>query len=252
MSVALRSAQRLVQLNTHASTIAFVALLWIGGTSGAHAQVETPANNDSPALLLPGATSALKTMPAEERNRAELLESYQFLREQLRSAQVAIANNRVDAQETIRQQTADLTTKLEAMRATVAAVNKRQQEDAFRFEYERIHRQEASQRSDRSLLWFAGIAGTALLLTLAIMARLQSRAMNRIAEAVTAHPRLLAQNGGGWLPSGAHSLSEKAVAESNQRLTSAMERIERRIGHLEHTANPPVPTRERRVFPADP
>ncbi len=125
------------------------------------------------------------------------------------------------------------------MKHRLTEMNERQREDTFRLEYRSQQQQEETRRSQRSLFWIAGVVGGALLLTLVVMARLQSQAIHRIAHAVHVSPDALEQTRlGAWSGQSPTSIDvgETSVEAANQRLAAAVEKIERRIGSLEQTA----------------
>lgn len=201
---------------------------------------QKPTSADSSATTRSTSPTATQALSPDERTRIELLESYQFLREQLRAAQVAIASNRIEAQEVARRQSEDLNARLDALRASLSVVNQRQQEAAARAEYDRYHQEQAANRSYWTLLWISGIAGAAILLTLLVMTRMQWRAMNRIADTIGLQPQLLAHS--------SHYLQDSrqlpqqgdtTVIQANNRLATAVDRIERRVSELESAARSP-------------
>lgn len=217
-----------------------LALAWTWGIPVSFAQ-KLPSG-DSPVASRSIPHTPEQVLSPDERTRIELLESYQFLREQLRAAQVAIASNRIEAQEVARRQSEELNARLDALRASLTVVNQRQQEAAARAEYDRYHQEQAESRSYRTLLWIAGTAGAAVLLTLLVMTRAQWRAMTRIADALDPQPQLLVHSGRFLQESGhASLLSDTAVAQANNRLASAVERIERRVSELEGAARSQAP-----------
>ncbi|MBL9205867.1 MAG: hypothetical protein JNN01_12315 [Opitutaceae bacterium] len=186
---------------------------------------------------MPATASPYKSAAREELTHAELLEAYYAVRDQLRATQAALLSQRAEADERSRAQTQVLNERLESLKASLAAVNKRQQEDASRAEYELFRQQEQAQRSTQLALWIAASVGLAVLLATFLTAHYQRRAMNRIAEAVTQHPQLLAQANAGLLPFDASLKSDRTVNLSNQRLATTLERIEQRIQDLEHTTH---------------
>lgn len=220
-----------------------VALTLILSSTSSFCLAQSPPNGVTPRPTPPAAASASPGLSSDERTRIELLESYQFLREQLRAAQVAIASNRIEAQEVARRQNEDLTARLDALKASLILVNQRQQETATRADYDRFQQEQTTNRSHRTLLWIAGIAGGSVLLTLLMMSRFQWRAMNRIADAVGAQSQLHLTSGQ-YITDAHRALPfDPAVAQANQRLMSAVERIERRVSSLEGTAQPHAPSR---------
>lgn len=212
------------------------------GVAAAQLAPGTPSTAAQPPPVGAGpATSAAqlaaKSALREELTPAELLEAYYSVRDQLRATQAALLSQRAEADERSRAQTQALNDRLEALKASLAAVNKRQAEDASRAEYELFRQQEAAQRSTQIALWIAAAVGFSVLLATFLTAHYQRRAMNRIADAVSKHPQLLAQAQAGWLPLEAGARSDHTVNLSNQRLASTLERIEQRIQDLEHTTH---------------
>ena len=70
-------------------------------------------------------TSPAKSASPEELNQAELLKSYLQLREQLHATQLAIANNRLEAEATARAQASTIAEKLEAITSAMEAERER-------------------------------------------------------------------------------------------------------------------------------
>jgi len=237
--------------SSYSTVIRKGALLLLGMTLGATGLAQ-PSNSTLPPSASPlptpertssnAAISGTRARPVdsnEERLRSELLDSYQFLREQLYTTQAAIAAQRLDAQEAARRQASEITAQLEAMKHRLTEMNERQREDTFRLEYKSQQQQEETRRSQHSFFWIAGVIGGALLLALVVMVRLQSQAIHRIAHAVHLSPPAWTQSRlGAWSASSPAPLDvgDTSVAAANQRLAAAVEKIERRIGSLEQTA----------------
>jgi len=180
----------------------------------------------------------------------QLLEAYHGIRHQLRATQSALISQRAEADERAQAQSRALNEKLELLRVSLAAVNKRQQDDASRAEYELFLQQEELHRSSRLALWIASSIGLAVLLGSLVSAHFQRRAMNRIADAVTLRPALFQEPPPGWLALDLNTRADQAVKTTNQRLATALERIEQRIQELEHTGSS-IPLSERRPVPGD-
>lgn len=192
------------------------------------------------------AIPAAKSPSPEELSQAELLKSYLQLREQLQATQLAIATSRIEAEVTARAQSAALAERLEAIKTALDVERERrrtesEQAQALRVETER--KQAEQQRSNRVILWFALGIGSIALLAIVAGPLLQWRAINHLAKVVATRPQLMAppqaalltaESGGG--------LSDQTVAVSNQRMQGMIERMERRIFELEHTAGASSPS----------
>jgi hypothetical protein len=185
-------------------------------------------------------TATIKPATPEELSPAELLESYRHVREQLHAAQLAIVNNRLEAEASARSQAAVLTEKLEVIEQTLAAERKRQQAELDRFDYERERQRLEAQRVNRLVVWIAAAFGLLGLAAMVFTALFQWRTINRMAEVMDL-PQLPAPSGQGWLTGGPDTVPDQKVALSNQRLLSTIGRMEQRIVELEHMSANPFP-----------
>lgn len=183
---------------------------------------------------------AAKVATPEELSQAELLKSYLQVRDQLHATQLAVVNNRVEAETSARVQAAAISEKLEAIKSAMAAERERHQIETQRLNAERERQQLESQRSIRTVLWVAGTFGCLGLLAMLLMPLFQWRAINRMAEA-TAGRLQLAGGTPALLVADAPHPSDQAVTSASQRLMSVMERMEARIVELETTASTPLP-----------
>ncbi|MEO5960376.1 MAG: tetratricopeptide repeat protein [Opitutaceae bacterium] len=201
-----------------------------------------------------GEVSAAKPAGIEEPTYSDLLKSYVQVRDQLHAAQLAIVNNRIESEAAARAQSAAIAEKLEAIksamqteRAAMQIERDRQQVDAQRererqqadAQRERQRQEEEAQRSRRATLWLAGTGSVGLLAMLAT-ALFQWRAINRMTDVTGLRPQLAAPAHAGLLAGENAFASDQNVAVSNQRLLSVIDRMERRIFELEHTASPPL------------
>lgn len=207
----------------------------------------------------------LKPAAPEELSQAELLKSYLQLREQLHATQLAIANNRVEAEATARAQAAAIAEKLEALRTTMDAERERYRAETDRLNAERERqrleneranaerdRQQAElERSNRTILWIAAGFGSLGLLAIIAMPLFQWRALNRMTQLQTLARRLPGTAAAGMLGE-AEPAADKTVALSNQRLLSVIDRMEQRIFELEHTTAHPLPAVSAHPFSPDP
>jgi tetratricopeptide (TPR) repeat protein len=189
------------------------------------------------------ATAAVKPAAPEELGQAELLKAYLQVRDQLQATQLAIATNRIEAEVTARAQAAALSEKLEAIKSSLEAERERHRVEADRVQAERIEserQQQELQRSNRMVLWVAAVFGGLAFLAIVIGPLLQWRAINRLAETAAARPQLPAPPPTPLLTD--NGLTDQAVSVSGQRMQSMIERMERRIYELEHTAGRPAPS----------
>ena len=194
------------------------------GETKAQATVETP-----PAKL----TSA------DELSQAELLKSYLHVREQLHNAELAIANNRLEAEATARAQAAAIAEKLDTIKSVIATEREHQQIEAQRVAAEQERQRLAAQDTNRIVLWVAISFGGVGLITMVATTLLQWRGIKRMALVTAQHQLLPVPAQSGWLAASHSGPSNETVALSNQRLISVIDRMERRILELEHTAGPP-------------
>ena len=195
-----------------------VALLFlVAGRGDARAQV-----SNAIALPLPEHISEAEQLKAQNLR----------LQAQLREAELAIERNRAEAQEAARAQAAAITEKLNTIQVAIDAERKRAQEELSR-------QREDLQRSNRTLLWVAATFGCVGLLAMLGTAIFQWRATNRLAEVAPVRGQLSAPPSQALLTAG-DELPGKAVELSNQRLMSVIDRLERRVFELEHTAAKPL------------
>jgi tetratricopeptide (TPR) repeat protein len=169
---------------------------------------------------------------------SELLKSYLQVREQLHNAQLAIVNNRVESESKARAQATAVAEKLEAIKTAIEAEREGHRMEAQRANAERERQRLEMENANRTVLWIAGAVGVAGLLALLVTPLIQWRTMNRITEIAAMRPQLPAPAGPGLLPAEAGAQLEQTVNGSNQRLLSVIDRMERRIFELEHTAGP--------------
>jgi tetratricopeptide (TPR) repeat protein len=168
------------------------------------------------------------------------MRSYLQVRDQLHATQLAIANSRAETEATARAQATAIAEKLEAIKSAMEAERQRQQVEMLRTNAERERQQMEAQRSNRTVLWVAVGFGAIGLLAMLFMPLVQLRTINRIAEVATQRPATPAP--AGLLQNDMDTLPGPTVDRSNQRLMSVIERMEKRIFELEHTAVHPLTT----------
>lgn len=199
------------------------ALFLVAGRGDVRAQV-----SNAVALPLP-----------EPLTEAEQLKAQNIrLQAQLREAELAIERNRAEAQEAARAQAAAITEKLNTIQLAIDAERRRQQEELSR-------QRDDLQKSNTTLLYVAATFGCVGLLAMLGTAIFQWRSTSRLAEIAPLRAQLPAPSAQTLLPAGAgDGLPGKAVELSNQRLMSVIDRLERRVFELEHTAGRPLPNAE--------
>jgi tetratricopeptide (TPR) repeat protein len=174
------------------------------------------------------ATAAGAPGRADDTNAQEILRSYLQLQEQLHATQLAIEHSRAQAEAAAAQNAEALTARLSDIEQTLAS--------------QRAQELEAMQSSNKVMLLVAGVFAILGFLALLFMAYFQWRTINRLAEMTSALP--LAHELGAGSPVAALGagdaplLAAGAVELSNHRLLGALERLEKRIYELEHTAHP--------------
>ena len=155
-------------------------------------------------------------------NAQEMLRSYLQLQEQLHATQLAIGQGLTQAETAAAQNARTLTARLSDIEQTLAS--------------QRAQELEAMQTSNQVVLLVAGGFAVLGFLAMLSMGYFQWRTINRLAEVTTALPltHALGAGDGPLLTAGAPELS-------SQRLLGALERLEKRIYELEHTAHPTLP-----------
>lgn len=204
------------------------ALLLITGSGAALAQTAGPE------------TAPVKSVRTEEMSPAEMQASYRILQEQLRSAQLQIVNNRLEAEAAAHAQSLASIEKLDELRRSIAAEREKERAVAQQAEFERQRQQAEVQQSTRLAIWVATGFGGAGLIAMFITAMLQRRALTHLTEVMEQRPQLPSSANPWLLPAGTSKAIDQTVALSNQRLQSTVARMEQRIRELEQmTGQPP-------------
>src|SRR5688572_122722 len=187
----------------------------------------------------PTETPPAKSSNLDDLSQAELLKSYLQVRDQLHATQLAIANSRAETEANARAQATAIAEKLEAIKSAMEAERQRMQVETLRTNAERERQLMEAQRSNRTVLWVAVSFGTIGLLAMLFMPLVQLRTINRITEVANQRPAFASSPG--LLANDTEILPGQTVTLSNQRLMSVIERMEKRIFELEHTAVHPLP-----------
>lgn len=182
------------------------------------------------------------------------MKSYLQLRDQLHAMQLAIANNRLETETLARVQAAEIANKLEAITAAMEAERERHQiemnrshadreryrSETLNLNAERERRQADIEQSNRMVLWIAGTFGGIGVLSMLLAPLFQWRTLHRMTELTAPRPQL-STPAAGLLTDGSIAAADQTVTLSNQRLMTAIERMERRIADFEHTWISPHP-----------
>lgn len=174
-------------------------------------------------------TNAPGTLPAPDSSSNEALRAYLQLQEQIHDTQLTIERNRLQAQTAAVQETIALSNRLQAIEQSMT--------------FQRSTDLEEAQRTNHMLLGVLGIFAAIGLGAVLLMVYFQSRAVSRLADISTA---LAASRQFALSPGNALSFHEPdalgngSVEQSNSRLTSLVQHLERRIAELEQTAQMPL------------
>jgi tetratricopeptide (TPR) repeat protein len=184
------------------------------------------------------------TPPAENSGSNETLRAYLQLQEQLHDTQLAIERNRQEAQAAAAQDAATLSNRLQAIEQSLLV--------------QRAGELETAQRTNHLLLAIIGIFAAIAFAAALVMGYFQWRAVNRLADISTALSagRGLAFPATAALGLGEHeALSNGSVEQSNSRLMTLVQQLEKRIAELEQTTvlplkeAPPVGNGETQAHP---
>ena len=194
-------------------------------------------------IACPFGSRAANSAPeaAKETNSLEM-RTYLQLQEQLHATQLAIERNRKEADYAAAQATEALAGRLQAIEQSLLT--------------QRARELEAMQSSNKVMLLVAGAFAAMGFMAMLLMAYFQWRTVNRLAEISAALPRPDRTLGAGRpiaaLGPGDTQLIQVGQAEqSNLRMADALERLEKRIHELEHTAHPPLPDASSHIVNAD-
>lgn len=153
------------------------------------------------------------------------------IQDQLHAMQLLVESNRVAAAAEAQRSTADLSARMRTLEQTVAA--------------QRTSEIEATQKAQRLTLILAGAFGVLGLIAIFLMAYFQWRAVTRLVELSAFRPSargLEDRSASPMLSAGEVEAApgRAAVQLSNTRLFNVVERLEKRLLELEHTARPPL------------
>lgn len=162
----------------------------------------------------------------EETNSQELLHSYVLLREQLHATQLAVEQNRQETKEAATQNAETLAKGLQSMQETLSAERARELEAMQ-------SSSQAMQRSNKVMLLVVGTFAIMGFLTMLIMTYFQWRTSSSLAAISAAWPATLGLGPGSEVhalgPGDSRRVQRGAVKQSNLRLLTAIEQLEKRV-----------------------
>ena len=208
--------KRFVNWLKHLMVLSFVAL-W--SCSPARSAESGPAPAPAPAAK------------SEENSSQETLRSYLQLQQQLHATELAIERNRKEAELAAARTAEALATRLQAIEETLAV--------------QRAKELDVMQSANRVMLIVAGSFAGMGFLALLLMAYFQWRTVHRLAEFSTNLPRSQALGPVAALPAlGPGEAPQVMVGpsvQSNQELLGALDKLQKRIHELEHSAQSSLP-----------
>ncbi|HVU07798.1 MAG TPA: tetratricopeptide repeat protein [Verrucomicrobiae bacterium] len=170
------------------------------------------------AQILSAQTNLISSTPTDTMPQ-NALNGYLLIQEQLHATQLAIENNRQEAEAEAKRNADEMSARIQTLEQTISA--------------QRAHDAEANQKIEQLTLILAGAFGLLCLGGVLLIGYLQWRAVTRlVALAVPRSPVVAAGNG--------HVLPSLAVEESNARLFGAVDKLEKRILELEQFSRAPL------------
>jgi len=170
-------------------------------------------------------TQVAATARTDETNSLETLRAFLQLQEQLHQTQLAIEQNRKEAKDTAAQSAQVLADRLAVIERALST--------------QRARELEAMQSSNRVMLTVAGTFAAVGFIAMLLMAYFQWRTVHALAEVSAALPTralgpapALAALGAGDAP----LVTAGPAPQANLRLLGTLDRLEKRIYQLEHTA----------------
>jgi tetratricopeptide (TPR) repeat protein len=176
-------------------------------------------------------TTTVSPRQAGDKITQDSLNAFLQIQEQLHATQLLIESNRAAAAAEAQRDTADLNARLQLLEQSVAT--------------QHASENEAVQKAQRLTLILAGAFVVVGLTAMFFMAYFQWRTITRLVELSALRPSALALDDGNaaaLLPAGdVHAAPGRAAVQlANARLFHVVERLEKRILELEHTAQAPL------------
>jgi tetratricopeptide (TPR) repeat protein len=180
----------------------------------------------------------------EETNTQETLRSYLQLQEQIHAIQLAIQQTRQQTDAAAAQSARNVGERLDAIDKALNAQRSRELDVVQSSSEAQQKSNDAQQRSNAVMLIVAGSFATIGFAALVLMAYFLWRTIQRLAELSAALPSIRAFNQRSTIAalgsSEASLVSVEPTEQASQRLAVAVDRLEKRICQMEHTAQPPL------------
>lgn len=160
---------------------------------------------------------------ASDTNSQETLRAYLQVQEQLHLTQLAIEQNRKEARDTAARNSEILSGRLQSIEKALDS--------------QRTRELETMQSSNRSMLWVAGSFASVGFAAMLLMSFFQWRTVHRLAQVSAALP-LSSPNRAAFGLGDNPVVTVGPAEQSSLRLLGALEQLEKRLGQLEHTAQP--------------
>jgi tetratricopeptide (TPR) repeat protein len=148
---------------------------------------------------------------------------YLLIQEQIHATQLAIENNRQEAEAAAKRTDDEMDARIQALEQTI--------------DTQRASDAAATQKIEQMTLLLAGVFGLVCVAVMLLMAYLQWRAVTRLVALVAPPPSALAPASVRTFPTLATGV---AVEQSNARLFGSVDRLEKRILELEQMARAPL------------
>jgi len=165
----------------------------------------------------------------ETNENQQTLRSYLQLQEQLHDTLLTIERNRKETEAAARAGTEAISARLEAIERTMGA--------------QESHQATLLQNSNRVTLIASSMFAVLGLLAMIFTATFLLRAMNRLGVTGPVMPpeRTLSQGPGPLFPTDTNLMNMRPAEASGDRLLGVIERLEKRVGELEHTSHLSIP-----------
>ena len=158
-------------------------------------------------------------------NATATLRSYVQLQEQLHAAQLAIERNRLEAEKAAARNVEVIAERLDTLERSISA--------------QRARELEQLEGANRLMLIIGGACAAVGFLAVLLTAYFQWRAVGRLTEFSMLSQASLAM-GRGALPAPGGDAGSVVADQASSQLFSALDRLEKRIRELEHTAHVPL------------
>jgi tetratricopeptide (TPR) repeat protein len=183
------------------------------------------------AKIFAAETNSIVSSQTPDATAQNTANGYLLIQEQLHATQLAIENNRQEAEAAAKRNADEMAARIETLEQTIAT--------------QRASDAAATQKIEQLTLLMAGVFGLVCVAVMLLMAYLQWRTVARLVALVAPSASALALDTR-TLPALATGV---AVEQSNARLFGTVDRLEKRILELEQMARPPLAKKKLPVTP---